>query len=148
MSELLQEWRKATLKDLRHITSELKEFISTPAVIILSGELGVGKTTFLKEFTQDVDLSSPSYSLINEAENYTHADFYRLESPDEIDALELDVITEGKEYVFVEWGIKYEALVRRLLGNTFSFYELQIDLNEFSATYCEGVTRNFCLYQL
>ena len=64
-------WRKVSEEGLDVVASELKKILEKPSVIILSGEVGAGKTTFTKKFvgTQG-SVYSPSYSLINEVGDY------------------------------------------------------------------------------
>lgn len=80
-------------------------------VVVLSGELGAGKTKFtegfLKYFGLDNEISSPTFSIVNEykkdALNIYHFDVYRLEDVDEFYAI------GGEEYFssgicIIEWG--------------------------------------------
>ena len=80
-------------------------------IIILSGELGSGKTKFvqgvLKYFNLEDEISSPTFTIVNEyiAENMNiyHFDLYRLEDIDEFYAI------GGEEYFskgicIIEWG--------------------------------------------
>ena len=80
-------------------------------VVVLSGELGAGKTKFtegfLKYFGLDNEISSPTFSIVNEYKkndlNIYHFDVYRLEDVDEFYAI------GGEEYFssgicIIEWG--------------------------------------------
>lgn len=80
-------------------------------IIILSGELGSGKTKFvqgvLKYFNLENEISSPTFTIVNEYSNYNiniyHFDLYRLEDIDEFYAI------GGEEYFdkgicIFEWG--------------------------------------------
>lgn len=80
-------------------------------IIILSGELGSGKTKFvqgvLKYFSLENEISSPTFTIVNEYSNYNiniyHFDLYRLEDIDEFYAI------GGEEYFdkgicIFEWG--------------------------------------------
>ena len=80
-------------------------------VIVLSGNLGSGKTKFtegfLKFFNLDNEISSPTFTIVNEYKNDNiniyHFDVYRLESVDEFYAI------GGEEYFssgicIIEWG--------------------------------------------
>ncbi len=80
-------------------------------VVVLSGELGAGKTKFtegfLKFFDLDDEISSPTFSIVNEYKkdnlNIYHFDVYRLEDVDEFYAI------GGEEYFssgicIIEWG--------------------------------------------
>ena len=74
-------------------------------LILLSGELGTGKTTFTKGLggilgIEEDSIKSPSYTLIREYDGFMHVDFYRLESPDE---LLLARIKDWDGVVVIEW---------------------------------------------
>ncbi len=127
----IRSWKKVLESDLDNLGIELKDAISTPAVIILDGEVGAGKTTFTKVLVQDSSqTSSPSYSLINEVGSMVHADFYRLESAEEIIHLELGLYLEGKDFFFVEWGKDYLLPLYHELHDSFDYYLLKIDVNK------------------
>lgn len=80
-------------------------------IIVLTGELGAGKTKFvegvLKNFGLEDEISSPTFTIINEYTkndiNIYHFDAYRLEDSDEFYAI------GGEEYFekgicLIEWG--------------------------------------------
>ncbi len=145
MVKELRTWRKVFQSDLESIVLELKDLTSRPAVIILSGPMGAGKTTFTSQFARVVDplsnASSPTYAVINEGAKMVHADFYRLENDEEVLHLELALYLQGKDYFLVEWG---KAFLRRLsleIPEGFSFYELEFEIVD------EGV-RNLTLSDL
>jgi tRNA threonylcarbamoyladenosine biosynthesis protein TsaE len=67
-------------------------------VILFYGEMGVGKTTFIKALAKEIGVyeatSSPTFSLVNEYQTINnqviyHFDFYRLNT--EIEALDMGV---------------------------------------------------------
>ncbi len=130
---VLREWKKVYESDLESLIYELKEFVTTPAAIILSGEVGVGKTTFTKAFIKQNEHSSetfsPTYSVINEVGDSVHADLYRLNDEEEILHLEIPMYLEDKEYFFVEWGKAYINQLYREVPREFSFYEILFEAN-------------------
>lgn len=135
--KILREWKKVTLNDLDSISIELKGLVQKPSVIFLTGEVGVGKTTFVKSFTKehskglaDFEVQSPSYSVINDFGKIAHADFYRIESDEDIYYLELPLYCDDKEFIFIEWGIDYLKTISGELVGEFSFYELIITPEE------------------
>lgn len=147
---LERAWKKVYQSDLENIASEMKETVKKPAVIILSGPVGAGKTTFTKKFVGGkVDkMSSPTYSIVNESGNVAHADFYRLEDPEEIIHLELSLYLENKDFFLVEWGKKFIKDITRHAGVDFLYYELVIEINESSSPEVDIPSRNFLLYRL
>ncbi len=129
----LREWKKVYESDLESLIYELKEFLTVPAAVILSGEVGVGKTTFIKAFINQVETHaktfSPTYSVVNEVGHSVHADFYRLNSEEEVLHLELPMYLEEAEYFFIEWGKEYIKQLYREVPEDFSFYELLFETN-------------------
>lgn len=80
-------------------------------IIILSGELGSGKTKFvqgiLKYFGLENEISSPTFTIVNEYStsilNIYHFDVYRLEDSDEFYAMGGDEYF-SKGICLIEWG--------------------------------------------
>ncbi|MDD0853204.1 tRNA (adenosine(37)-N6)-threonylcarbamoyltransferase complex ATPase subunit type 1 TsaE [Halobacteriovorax sp. GB3] len=145
--KLLREWKKVFESDLENLASELKETVDTPAVIILSGPVGAGKTTFTKHFISfdsKNEIQSPTYSLINEFGDCAHADLYRLESKEDIVHLEIELYLEGKTFFLVEWGMDYARELSRHVPYEFSFYELALSINNGT----DQESRNFLLSKL
>lgn len=141
----VRSWKKVYENDLPQVVSELKESMTRPAMLILSGELGVGKTTFTKVFAGDGKLQSPTYSVLSETLTVAHADFYRIKDLEEILHLELGLYLENKEYFLVEWGKKYLAALFREVDEKFTAYELIIELNNKNA---ENPSRDYYLHKL
>jgi tRNA threonylcarbamoyladenosine biosynthesis protein TsaE len=96
-------------EDTRRIGERLGALVEPGDVVLLSGELGAGKTVFVQGIARGVgfdgSVSSKSFVLLGE---YTgrltlyHADLYRLEDPEEVEDLALDEISAGGVLV-VEW---------------------------------------------
>ena len=87
-------------------------------IIVLSGELGSGKTKFvegiLRHFGLENEISSPTFTIVNEYNsqdiNIYHFDVYRLEDSDEFYAM------GGEEYFsngicLIEWGEMIEDIL-------------------------------------
>lgn len=125
---MVEKWKKAFESDLDYIVEEIKELIATPCVIILSGPLGVGKTTFARKFFgKKHNLSSPTYSMVNEHGNVLHADFYRIENDIDLIHLEIPLYLEGKKYFVVEWGKSYLDRIQEIIDDdSFAYYEVEI----------------------
>lgn len=87
--------------------------IDTPVSISLTGELGCGKTTFVRGLARGLGLgaqthiTSPTYTLINEypADRFRlcHLDLYRLGSVEELAYIGFDDLLEENSVVVVEW---------------------------------------------
>ena len=91
--------------------SNLASKLHTGDVVVLTGELGAGKTKFtegfLKYFGLDKEISSPTFNIVNEYKKgdlkIYHFDVYRLEDVSEFYAI------GGEEYFssgicIIEWG--------------------------------------------
>nr|WP_315188007.1 tRNA (adenosine(37)-N6)-threonylcarbamoyltransferase complex ATPase subunit type 1 TsaE [uncultured Flavobacterium sp.] len=89
-------------------------------VILFHGEMGVGKTTLIKQLCKKLGVleatSSPTFSLVNEyqtKDNHIvyHFDFYRLKQ--EMEALDMgadDYLYSGN-WCFIEWAEKIPNLI-------------------------------------
>lgn len=146
--KLIREWKKVFHSDLGYIVYELKDLTKTPAMIILEGEVGAGKTTFTQAFVGEKEILSPTYSIISQTSNVTHADFYRLEKNEEILQLEIPLYLEDKHYFFVEWGMKFARRLLRELPENWTPYLLEIVANTNHQESAEGPSRNFSLFSL
>ena len=79
-------------------------------VILITGEVGTGKTTLIKEYCKLIGVeeivNSPTYTLINEYQNKSgkivHIDLYRVEDVKEINELGLFEYLD-KNIVIIEW---------------------------------------------
>jgi tRNA threonylcarbamoyladenosine biosynthesis protein TsaE len=88
-------------------------------VVALDGDLGAGKTHFVKGIAAGLgcegDVTSPTFTLVHE---YTggrlplfHFDFYRLESEDEVLRIGLDDYLGAGGALVIEWAGKFPALL-------------------------------------
>jgi tRNA threonylcarbamoyladenosine biosynthesis protein TsaE len=89
----------------------LAQRLSAGDVLLLHGELGAGKTAFVRGVAQGLgarvdDVSSPTFTLIQEYESgrltLYHVDLYRLASA-EVDDLGLEELVESGGIVAIEW---------------------------------------------
>ncbi len=81
------------------------------AIVLLSGDLGAGKTAFVRGMAEGLggdpaDVSSPTFTLIQEYRGgrlpLQHVDLYRL-APKEVDDLGLEELTLGPGVTAIEW---------------------------------------------
>ncbi len=98
---------------------EIARALPRPAVVLLIGDLGAGKTTLAKGIVKGLgaaapeDVNSPTYTLIHEygeKDKVYHIDLYRLERPSEVLALGLDDLLASDAILLVEWGERFPAL--------------------------------------
>ena len=107
---------------LEDLSSIAKEIISTVKnkTLLFYGEMGVGKTTLIKEICKQLDvqdvISSPTFSLVNEyrtAKNEIiyHFDFYRIEDEEEAYDIGIEDYFESKNWCFIEWPKNVENVL-------------------------------------
>jgi tRNA threonylcarbamoyladenosine biosynthesis protein TsaE len=91
-------------------------------VILFNGEMGVGKTTLIKQLCKTLGVngatSSPTFSLVNEYQtsgNQTvyHFDFYRLNKETEALDMGVDDYLYSGNWCFIEWSEKIANLIPR-----------------------------------
>mgnify|MGYP000182770920 CR=1 FL=1 len=149
---VIRTWKKVFEPDLSYIAYELREIVETPALVILEGPLGAGKTSFVKCFVDgDEAAMSPSYSLLNEVKDILHGDFYRIKDREEVIHLEIPLYLENKNFFLVEWGKKHIDSIIRELPEDFSLYQLNVDINNiesFEENTEELESRNYTLMAL
>lgn len=83
-------------------------------VVLLYGDLGAGKTAFVRGMARGLganadDVSSPTFTLVQEYEGRAtlyHVDLYRVE-PAEIDDLGLEELVSGDGIVAIEWADRW-----------------------------------------
>jgi tRNA threonylcarbamoyladenosine biosynthesis protein TsaE len=100
--------RSRTPDDTRAIGRALAELLRVGDTVILTGELGAGKTTLAQGVALglgiDERITSPTFVLVHEHEGrlpITHADVYRLDRVQ--DVVELDLVDDDR-VLLVEWG--------------------------------------------
>lgn len=107
------------LNQLKRASEELKKHISQN-VVLICGEMGVGKTTLIKELLSIngvVDnVSSPTFSIINEYlidNNQTvyHMDLYRINDITELENIGFFEYLESGRTCLIEWGEMIEELI-------------------------------------
>lgn len=107
----------SALETIEFAENFAKEIIA-PKIIVLSGDLGAGKTTFSKGFAKGLSINetitSPTFALLNEYEGTKklyHFDMYRLESAGEAIELGFDeYFNKNDGIILVEWAENVEGL--------------------------------------
>lgn len=99
------------LDELKKLSCQIRKLIDKKSIILLSGDLSAGKTTFVSNFCELFEIKvvqSPTYALHQRYSNarvsVDHFDLYRLNNDDEIHASGFfDLINSDSDYKFVEW---------------------------------------------
>ena len=107
----------------KNLGKKLSRVISKGDIVLFSGELGGGKTTFISGIAEGFDLkenlSSPSFTILNEYSidnwrKFIHADLYRLENTCEINGIGLDdYLYDDISIVCIEWGDKIKDYIEK-----------------------------------
>jgi len=117
------------IEDLKKVIECVKN--SGKNIIILSGTLGSGKTTFVKEFVKsmkiDENVTSPTFSIQNIYEDRVfHYDLYNKTIDDFLRLGMLEEL-EKQGYHFIEWGEELEKVLRQF---GFDYLKIEIELVE------------------
>jgi tRNA threonylcarbamoyladenosine biosynthesis protein TsaE len=89
-------------------------------IVLISGEMGAGKTTLIKEVLKGLNvvdnISSPTFSIINEYKTSNddiiyHIDLYRIKNINEIEGIGLFEYLESGNSCFTEWGDIIEEII-------------------------------------
>lgn len=96
-------------EELINLGERLGTLLQKNDVLILSGELGAGKTTFTKGLAKGLGIhqmiKSPTYTIVREYEGRLplyHLDVYRIEG--DADSIDLDEFLFGGGVTVIEWG--------------------------------------------
>jgi tRNA threonylcarbamoyladenosine biosynthesis protein TsaE len=101
----------ATVAEMTSIAAEFLAAHPQGGQFAIYGEMGVGKTTFMRGICQSLGLvfeGSPTFSLVNEyhlndGRKLFHFDLYRLNSPQELSSIGFEEYLDSGHYVFIEW---------------------------------------------
>jgi tRNA threonylcarbamoyladenosine biosynthesis protein TsaE len=97
---------------------DLAAALRPPALVLLFGDLGAGKTTLVKGIVsglglaREEDVTSPTFVLVHAFRNHSrlyHVDLYRVENPADLESLGLDDLLAEDAIVVVEWAEKLGA---------------------------------------
>jgi len=107
----------------KKLGKNFSKIISNGDIILFSGELGGGKTTFISGLAKGLgireNISSPSFTILNVYNTHrknklVHADFYRLENIEDIAEIGVeDYLYDKRAVVCMEWGDKIRKYIDR-----------------------------------
>jgi tRNA threonylcarbamoyladenosine biosynthesis protein TsaE len=106
------------LEELSEIASQIL-LDATSKTILFYGDMGVGKTTLIKEVAKRIGvdelISSPTYAIVNEYElendRLFHFDCYRLESEEEALDMGIEDYLFSNNWNLIEWPERIENLL-------------------------------------
>ncbi|TAH31171.1 MAG: tRNA (adenosine(37)-N6)-threonylcarbamoyltransferase complex ATPase subunit type 1 TsaE [Cytophagales bacterium] len=111
---------KFTISELKNVAKSLLFKFSDTKIWLLHGQMGAGKTTFIKEICILLGVkntvSSPTFSIVNEyigVDNQLiyHFDFYRIKHESEALDIGVDEYFDSKSFCLVEWPSKIPSLL-------------------------------------
>jgi len=108
-------------ENLDKVVSAYLEFSGNEKTVFLHGDLGAGKTTFVKKLVamlgSEEEASSPTYSLVNEYVipdgKLYHIDLYRLNDTHEAQDMGIEEYLDSGDYCMIEWPAIIEHLVEQ-----------------------------------
>lgn len=111
--------RTATAADTRGVGAAIAPLLRTSDVLILTGELGAGKTTLVRGIATGLGaaehVASPTFTLVREYVTgrvpVAHVDVFRLDRVQDVVDLALDELEGGACVLIVEWGDAVEELL-------------------------------------
>ena len=125
---------KFSLNQLKKASEELKMHIDQN-VVLICGDMGVGKTTLIKELLTLYgvidNVSSPTFSIINEYlidndEVIYHMDLYRIKDIAELDNIGFFEYIKSRRTCLIEWG----EIIEELIDSEYNKFTLTLDNNE------------------
>jgi tRNA threonylcarbamoyladenosine biosynthesis protein TsaE len=126
---LIRTYSEVTLDSISAVARDIVSYCDEYKVFLLVGEMGVGKTTLVqavcKEMGVQQEVSSPTFSIINEIETPAdgivyHMDLYRIKEEQELSDIGIDEYLYSGNICFIEWP---DLLVNRI---GFSFIALKL----------------------
>lgn len=110
----MEAWQVKTGSEAetQELGTRLGALLERPALILLQGDLGVGKTVLARGIArglgvpEEVPITSPTFTLMNHYParlDLYHFDLYRLADPDELIELGFDEFAHGYGVSLVEW---------------------------------------------
>ena len=111
--------RIKSVEEMMELGAAAARAAEASAVIGLVGDLGAGKTHWVKGFVAEMgcraEVTSPTFGLVHEYRGgrlpVSHFDFYRLGSAEELVALGWDEYLEDGGVVVAEWADKFPSLM-------------------------------------
>ena len=99
------------------LAQKLDTLGTSRAFIALRGEMGVGKTAFVRGFASYFDISgvrSPTYTVVNEYHgkcSIYHFDMYRIDGEDDLYSIGFDDYVRKRGYSIAEWSENVEEFL-------------------------------------
>jgi len=106
LSKSTEETKDIAKKILKEVRQPAEK---KPLIFIIEGEMGVGKTVFVKGLGESLGINniiSPTFVIYYEYENFYHFDLYRIEEKEEFKHLGIEKLLKMGNILCFEWGEK------------------------------------------
>jgi tRNA threonylcarbamoyladenosine biosynthesis protein TsaE len=120
--EMNRQYRTSSAAETIEAGRKIAKLLTAPLVVVLSGDLGAGKTTLVKGIAEafhaaeEEDVTSPTFTLVHEyrgpSVNLFHIDLYRIDTDRDLLTLGLDDLIDSRSILLIEWGEKFERFSR------------------------------------
>lgn len=116
----------------KQLASTLVAHLQPGDAVVLSGDLGAGKTQFVQGIAAALGVAaavqSPTFNLVSVYDEgelpLYHFDLYRLDHQDELEDIAFYEIVDGPGVSFIEWGEKFPNAM------PYDYVEIEIRVNE------------------
>ena len=116
--EMKRQYQTSSADETIQAGRELAGVLTIPSLVVLTGDLGAGKTTLVKgiaegfQAAEGEDVTSPTFTLVHEyhgpSVNLFHIDLYRVDTERQLLTLGLDDLLDANNILLIEWGEKFE----------------------------------------
>ncbi len=115
-TEFATEFVSHSPEETIEIGRELARRLAPPRLVLLSGDLGSGKTTLSKGIisglgaAREEDVTSPTFTLVHVFRNHAtvyHVDLYRVEQFRDLETLGLEDVLSEPAVVIIEWAERF-----------------------------------------
>jgi len=115
---MTRQYRTSSAGETIQAGRDLAGLLSAPMLVVLTGDLGAGKTTLVKgivggfQAAKEEDVTSPTFTLVHEyrgpSVSLFHVDLYRVDTERQLLTLGLDDLIDANNILLIEWGEKFE----------------------------------------
>jgi tRNA threonylcarbamoyladenosine biosynthesis protein TsaE len=130
--------RTLSVEETRSVGESIGSSVPEGTIILLSGDLGCGKTVLTRGIAKaqgipEDEISSPSFNIVHEYDSLVHIDLYRLDSIEALEDLGFEEILLDRRIKVIEWpqmAVDY-------------FKESELLIVEINCSFCGNDEREF-----